>query len=179
MSIEIKVPTLGESVSEATIAKWLKNVGDAVKADEALVELETDKVTVEVNAPSAGVLASIVAETGSTVEVGALLGTLSADGKGVAAALGVLLAGNWLLGLATVATFAIVLYFSRYVSLASMVAAVFAPVYFLFGAGSAWDMDGTTVLALAVMSALLIWRHAENINRLLKGTESRLGQKKH
>ena len=86
MSIEIKVPTLGESVSEATIAKWLKNVGDAVKADEALVELETDKVTVEVNAPSAGVLASIVAETGSTVEVGALLGTLSADGKGVAAA---------------------------------------------------------------------------------------------
>ena len=100
-------------------------------------------------------------------------------GKGVATALGVLLAGNWLLGLATVATFAIVLYFSRYVSLASMVAAVFAPVYFLFGAGSAWDMDGTTVLALAVMSALLIWRHAENINRLLKGTESRLGQKKH
>ena len=86
MSIEIKVPTLGESVSEATIAKWLKNVGDAVKADEPLVELETDKVTVEVPAPSAGVLASIAAATGSTVEVGALLGTLSADGKGVAAA---------------------------------------------------------------------------------------------
>ena len=59
MSIEIKVPTLGESVSEATIAKWLKAVGDAVKADEPLVELETDKVTVEVPAPSAGVLAGI------------------------------------------------------------------------------------------------------------------------
>ena len=86
MSIEIKVPTLGESVSEATIAKWLKNVGDAVKADEPLVELETDKVTVEVPAPSAGVLAGIVAQAGATVEVGALLGTISADGKGVAAA---------------------------------------------------------------------------------------------
>jgi len=86
MSIEIKVPTLGESVSEATIAKWLKNVGDAVKADEPLVELETDKVTVEVPAPSAGVLAGILAETGSTVGVGAILGTISADGKGVAKA---------------------------------------------------------------------------------------------
>jgi len=86
MSIEIKVPTLGESVSEATIAKWLKNVGDAVKADEPLVELETDKVTVEVPAPSAGVLSGIAAETGSTVNVGALLGTISADGKGVAKA---------------------------------------------------------------------------------------------
>ena len=86
MSIEIKVPTLGESVSEATIAKWLKAVGDAVKADEPLVELETDKVTVEVPAPSAGVLAGIVAETGSTVGVGAVLGVISADGKGVAKA---------------------------------------------------------------------------------------------
>jgi len=86
MSIEIKVPTLGESVSEATIAKWLKSVGDAVKADEPLVELETDKVTVEVPAPSAGVLAGITAETGSTVGVGSVLGVISADGKGVAAA---------------------------------------------------------------------------------------------
>ncbi|WP_035675844.1 biotin/lipoyl-containing protein, partial [Azospirillum brasilense] len=59
MATEIKVPTLGESVSEATVARWLKKVGDAVAADEALVELETDKVTLEVNAPSAGTLAEI------------------------------------------------------------------------------------------------------------------------
>ena len=76
MATEIKVPTLGESVSEATVAKWMKSPGDAVAADEPLVELETDKVTLEVNAPAAGVLAEISAKEGSEVEVGALLGTI-------------------------------------------------------------------------------------------------------
>ena len=85
MAIEIKVPTLGESVTEATIAKWFKKPGEAVKADEPLVELETDKVTVEVPAPGNGVLESIVAKDGDTVGVGALLGTLG-EGSGVAAA---------------------------------------------------------------------------------------------
>ncbi len=73
---EIKVPQLGESVSEAIIAKWLKSEGDNVAADEPLVELETDKVTLEVNAPEAGTLAIISAKEGETVEVGALLGEL-------------------------------------------------------------------------------------------------------
>ena len=80
MAIEIKVPTLGESVSEATVAKWLKKVGDSVKADEALVELETDKVTLEVNAPAAGTLTDIVAAEGVTVGVAALLGVIGGDG---------------------------------------------------------------------------------------------------
>jgi 2-oxoglutarate dehydrogenase E2 component (dihydrolipoamide succinyltransferase) len=84
MATEIKVPTLGESVTTATIAKWLKKVGDSVAADEPLVELETDKVTVEVNAPSAGTLAEIVAAEGAEVEVGALLGTLGEAGKTIA-----------------------------------------------------------------------------------------------
>ena len=86
MAIEIRVPTLGESVSEATIGKWYKKPGDAVKADEALCELETDKVTLEVNAPAAGVLAEIVAKDGETVGVGALLGSITAGGAGAAAA---------------------------------------------------------------------------------------------
>ena len=77
MATEIRVPPLGESISEATVGKWFKQRGDAVKADEPLVELETDKVTLEVNAPAAGVLTEIVAETGQTVAIGALLGGLS------------------------------------------------------------------------------------------------------
>ncbi len=85
MATEIRVPTLGESVSEATIGKWFKKPGDAVKADEPLVELETDKVTLEVNAPTAGVLGEIVAKEGDTVGVSALLGTIGAgDGKAAA-----------------------------------------------------------------------------------------------
>jgi len=86
MAIQISVPTLGESVTEATVAKWFKNVGDAVKADEPLVELETDKVTVEVNAPASGVLSDIAAPTGATVNVGALLGVIGGDGSAAAAA---------------------------------------------------------------------------------------------
>ncbi len=83
MSVEIKVPQMGESVTEGTIARWNKNVGDTVNADELLVEIETDKVTMEVNAPSAGVLAEIVAVSGDTVEIGALLGIISTDGAAV------------------------------------------------------------------------------------------------
>ncbi|MCA8931605.1 MAG: hypothetical protein KDA49_04015, partial [Rhodospirillaceae bacterium] len=86
MSVQIVVPTLGESVTEATVAQWLKQVGDRVERDEPLVELETDKVTLEVNAPEAGVLGEVVAEAGATVEVGAVLGTLSDAGSAPAAA---------------------------------------------------------------------------------------------
>src|SRR6185437_12032387 len=78
MATEIKVPTLGESVTTATIARWLKHEGDTVAADDPLVELETDKVTVEVNAPAAGVLSSISAQEGDEVEVGSLLAMLDA-----------------------------------------------------------------------------------------------------
>ncbi|MDT7951805.1 MAG: 2-oxoglutarate dehydrogenase complex dihydrolipoyllysine-residue succinyltransferase [Acetobacteraceae bacterium] len=78
MGIDIKVPTLGESVSSATVARWLKKAGESVAADEPLVELETDKVTVEVPAPQAGVLGAIQAEEGAEVEVGAVLGTVEA-----------------------------------------------------------------------------------------------------
>ncbi len=77
---DIVVPTLGESVSEATVAKWLKKAGDTVRKDETLVELETDKVSVEVSAPEAGVLNEIVAKEGATVQIGALLGHLGAAG---------------------------------------------------------------------------------------------------
>ncbi len=82
MSKEIKVPTLGESVTEATIAKWFKNEGDAVKADEPLVELETDKVTIEVPAPASGKLEKIVAQSGTTIAVGALLGIIAEGAAG-------------------------------------------------------------------------------------------------
>ncbi|MGF6173219.1 2-oxoglutarate dehydrogenase complex dihydrolipoyllysine-residue succinyltransferase [Ensifer sp. 4252] len=85
MATEIRVPTLGESVSEATVGTWFKKVGDAIKADEPLLELETDKVTIEVPAPSAGVLSEIVAQAGETVGLGALLGQIGA-GSGAAAA---------------------------------------------------------------------------------------------
>ena len=89
MATEIRVPTLGESVSEATIGRWFKKPGDTVKADEPLVELETDKVTLEVNAPASGQLGEIVAKDGETVEPGALLGSIveggAAAGNGAAA----------------------------------------------------------------------------------------------
>jgi len=86
MSTEIRVPTLGESVTEATIGQWFKQVGDTVAADEPLVELETDKVTIEVPAPTAGVLEAIAAQPGETVDVGALLGAIAAGaGAGAAA----------------------------------------------------------------------------------------------
>ncbi|RUX52788.1 2-oxoglutarate dehydrogenase complex dihydrolipoyllysine-residue succinyltransferase [Mesorhizobium sp. M4A.F.Ca.ET.050.02.1.1] len=86
MATEIRVPTLGESVTEATIGKWFKKVGDAIAADEPLVELETDKVTVEVPSPGAGTLGEIIAKEGETVGVGALLGSISAGGEAAAPA---------------------------------------------------------------------------------------------
>ena len=85
MATEILVPSLGESVSSATVARWLKKAGEAVKADEPLVELETDKVTVEVNAPTAGVIEAIAVPEGAEVEPGAILGVIAA-GAGAAAA---------------------------------------------------------------------------------------------
>ena len=86
MATEIRVPTLGESVSEATIGKWFKKPGDVVKADEPLVELETDKVTLEVNAPASGVLSEIAVKDGETVTPGALLGQIAEGAAGAAAA---------------------------------------------------------------------------------------------
>ncbi len=85
MATEIRVPTLGESVTEATIGKWFKKVGDTIAADEALVELETDKVTIEVPAPAAGTLSEITAQEGETVEVNALLGQIGEAGAAAAA----------------------------------------------------------------------------------------------
>jgi glycerol-3-phosphate acyltransferase PlsY len=98
-------------------------------------------------------------------------------GKGVATAVGVVLATNPWLALAVGASWLIITYFSRYVSLASVVAAIFAPVYYLFGDGVAWRADNSIALALTIMSGLLVWRHAPNLVRLVKGTESRLGKK--
>src|SRR4051812_11957608 len=77
MSIEIKVPAMGESVTEATIARWLKREGDTVQKDEPVVELETDKVNVEVPSPAAGVLEHINVQQGGTVNVGAVLGAVA------------------------------------------------------------------------------------------------------
>ena len=80
--------------------------------------------------------------------------------------------------MASLATWLIVAYFSRYSSLAAIVTAVFAPAFYLFGNGVAWRAPGVVVLSLAIMAVLLVWRHAENINRLLAGQESKIGAKK-
>ena len=85
MSVEIRVPTLGESITEATVGQWFKKVGDTVNADEPIVELETDKVTVEVPAPAAGTLGAISVKEGETVEVGALIGAIEAGAASDAA----------------------------------------------------------------------------------------------
>ncbi|HQT62991.1 MAG: dihydrolipoamide succinyltransferase [Acidocella sp. 20-57-95] len=84
MAADITVPTLGESVTTATIARWIKKIGEAVAADEPVVELETDKVTVEVNASEAGTLSEIIAQEGAEVEVGGLLGRIGAAGAAAA-----------------------------------------------------------------------------------------------
>ncbi len=99
-------------------------------------------------------------------------------GKGVATALGVLLGINWILGLATAATWLIIAFFFRYSSLASLVAAAFAPVYYLIANGAAWYTSTAISMAIFVMAILLAWRHRENIGRLIQGKESRLGAKK-
>lgn len=98
-------------------------------------------------------------------------------GKGVATAAGVLLGIAPLLGLATGLTWLIIAIFFRYSSLASLVAAFFAPAYYLLGGGIAWPLDAVALVALVIMSLLLVWRHRENIRRLLAGTESKLGGK--
>jgi glycerol-3-phosphate acyltransferase PlsY len=98
-------------------------------------------------------------------------------GKGVATAAGVLVGIAWLLGLATGATWLIIAIFFRYSSLASIVAAFFAPAYYLIGGDIAWPLDITVLLSLVSVSLLLVWRHRENIRRLAAGTESRLGSK--
>jgi len=99
-------------------------------------------------------------------------------GKGVATAAGVLLGVSWVLGLATLATWVIIAFFSRYSSLASLVSAAFAPLYYLFGDREAWYVDKAMLLVMFAISALLVYRHRENINKLLKGTESKLGSGK-
>ncbi len=96
-------------------------------------------------------------------------------GKGVATALGVLFGIEWMLGLATAATWLIIAYFFRYSSLASLVSAAFAPVFYLFGDRVQWYAERSILLAIFVMGMLLAVRHRENINRLLQGTESKLG----
>ena len=79
MSENIIVPTLGESITEATVSKWIKSQGEQVKEDEPIVELETDKVSVEVPSPAEGIISKINFKSGDTVEVGALLGTISSE----------------------------------------------------------------------------------------------------
>ncbi|MFM2238803.1 MAG: hypothetical protein RJA69_177 [Pseudomonadota bacterium] len=98
-------------------------------------------------------------------------------GKGVATAAGVLFGLDVWLGLATMATWLIVAFFSRYSSLAALAASIFAPAYYWLGGGVVWPMDRGVLVAVAVMSALLLWRHRLNITRLLAGQESRIGQK--
>lgn len=96
-------------------------------------------------------------------------------GKGVATALGVLLAYQLWLGLAVMASWLLIAYFFRYSSLAAIVAAMFAPFFYLFGNGVAWVVEPPVALSMAVMSVLLVWRHAENIQRLLAGSEGKIG----
>jgi len=122
--------------------------------------------------------------TVALVALGAFLGHLYPvffrfqGGKGVATFIGAVFGIHWVLGIATGLTWLIIAFFFRYSSLASLVAAVFAPVYFLLGDRIQWYAETPVVLALFAMAALLAWRHRENIKRLLAGKESRLGAKK-
>lgn len=99
-------------------------------------------------------------------------------GKGVATFIGVVFGIDWVLGLATGATWLVIAFFFRYSSLASLVAAIFAPVYYLFGDRLKWYAERPVTMVLFAMALLLAWRHRANIERLVKGTESRLGAKK-
>lgn len=99
-------------------------------------------------------------------------------GKGVATALGVLVALNPWLGLATLATWLIVAYATRYSSLSSIASAVFAPLYYLLGANVAWPMSGAYISAIVIISGVLLFRHSANISRLMQGKESKIGSGK-
>jgi glycerol-3-phosphate acyltransferase PlsY len=99
-------------------------------------------------------------------------------GKGVATFIGVVFGIHWALGVATGLTWIIIAFFFRYSSLASLIAAIFAPVYYLLGDRLQWNAEKPIAFALFVMAALLAWRHRENIRRLMEGKESRLGAKK-
>ena len=118
------------------------------------------------------------------VAIGAFLGHLFPiffkfkGGKGVATALGVLLGLSGWLGLFVLLTWLLVAFVTRYSSLSALIAAVMAPVYYVLFGGSLWSYDKPVLLAVIAMSALLLWRHAENISRLLKGQESKIGSKK-
>ena len=122
-------------------------------------------------------------ESLALVALGAFVGHLwpvffrFVGGKGVATAAGVLFGLNVWLGLATMAIWLIVAFFSRYSSLAALAASIFAPGYYLLGGGLVWPLDRDVLLAVTVMSVLLLWRHRLNISRLLAGQESRIGQK--
>ena len=122
--------------------------------------------------------------TAALVGLGAFLGHLwpvffrFQGGKGVATFIGVVFGIHWVLGVATGLTWLIIAFFFRYSSLASLVAAVFAPVYYLLGDRLQWYAEKPVALALFVMALLLAWRHRANIQRLLQGKESRLGAKK-
>ena len=100
-----------------------------------------------------------------------------AGGKGVATALGVVLAVNPVLGLATALTWLLIAYFFRYSSLAALVSAAGVPVYYLMADGVIWRSDNRVALVLVLVSGMLVWRHAENLSRLVKGTESKIGKK--
>jgi glycerol-3-phosphate acyltransferase PlsY len=127
---------------------------------------------------------SLGATTAAWVGLAAFLGHLFPvffrfqGGKGVATAAGVLLAYEPLLGLAVLVSWVVVAVFTRYSSLAAIVAAVFAPFYYLFGDGLAWRVEPTIALAMGIMGVLLLWRHAANIQRLFAGTEGRIGGSK-
>ena len=98
-------------------------------------------------------------------------------GKGVATAAGVLLGVHWMLGLAVLLTWLLVAYLSRYSSLSALISALMAPVFYLLGDRGLWYTDRSVLLALVVMSALLIWRHRQNIGNLIRGQESKIGSK--
>lgn len=124
---------------------------------------------------------SLGASTVAWVGLAAFLGHLFPvffkfkGGKGVATAAGVLLAYEPLLGMAVLASWLMVVFFTRYSSLAAIVAAVFAPFYYVFGDGLAWRVESSIALSMGIMGVLLLWRHAANIQRLFAGTEGRIG----
>ncbi len=130
--------------------------------------------------PQWGIGAGVVAWVGLAAFLGHLFPVFFGfkGGKGVATAAGVLLGIQPWLGLATLASWVLMAVFFRYSSLAAVVASVFAPTFYVFGADVVWPMDPAVAVATVVMCLMLLWRHRENINRLLAGQESKIGSKK-